>query len=261
MKTFLPQLWDGGLGKSPFVSLSGYLVPAVLLFGALDAFTAGRDVLGAGGGTATAGVYTLTDTTGQTSVGSASSANYAVAEGFWPEPGEAPVAGTLNLGAKAGQTTSLPVAKLLLLASDPNGETLSVASASGTTTNGATVTLSGGVLTYTPANGFTGTDAITYILADVGGDTVTGTIVVLVSADTSGGTYNQLNIQTVNGSDVRVSFLGIPGTNYVMEVTHDLTPPVVWTPLLTNAAAANGLLVFTNTPTGGQSFYRTRYAP
>jgi hypothetical protein len=60
---------------------------------------------------------------------------------------------------------------------------------------------------------------------------------------------------------VRVSFLGIPGLKYSLDVTHDLTAPITWTPVVTNPAAANGLLVFTNTPSGGQSFYRTRYVP
>ena len=96
-----------------------------------------RGVFGSSGGTATGGVYTLTDTTGQCSVNQASSANYAVADGFWPEPGETlPVSGTLNLSVKAGQTAALPLLKLLLLATDPNGETLRVAAVDTASTNG-----------------------------------------------------------------------------------------------------------------------------
>jgi len=114
---------------------------------------------------------------------------------------------------------------------------------------------------YTPANGFTGPDTFNYVIADTGGNTATGIITATVLANTSsGGSYNQLAVATM-GSEVRLSYLGIPGTNYALEVTHDLTPPITWTPVITNPAAANGLLVFTNTPTGGQSFYRTRYVP
>ena len=230
------------------------------LRGALAASS--RGVLGCGGGPATAGVYTLTDTVGQPVGGNASSANYTVADGFWPDYGAVPVAGTLNLGVQAGQTTGLPLLKLLLLATDPNGETLRVAAADNTSANGGAVALAASVINYTPANGFTGADTFSYVIADTGGDTASGIITVTVtpSDSGSGGSYNQLAVEPV-GSDVRLSYLGIPGTNYALEVTHDLTPPITWSPVLTNPAAANGLLVFTNTPSGGQSFYRTRYVP
>lgn len=218
-----------------------------------------RGVLGAGGGSATAGVYGLTDTAGQFSVGAASSATYAVAEGFWPSPGFAPVAAALNLGAKTGQTSTLSLAKLLLLSSDPNGEMLHVVGVSSTSANGGTVTLNGGVINYTPANGFTGSDTFTYVLADAGGNATSGTITVTVTSQ--GISFNQMAITALGGGALQISFLGIPGTNYSMEVTHDLTPPIVWSPLVTNLAAVNGLLVFTNTPGGGQSFYRSRYVP
>jgi hypothetical protein len=221
-----------------------------------------RGVFGSSGGTATGGVYILTDTTGQCSVNQASSANYAVADGFWPEPGDEPVAGTLNLSVKAGQTAALPLLKLLFLATDPNGETLRVAAADTASTNGGAVALGASVINYTPADGFTGTDSFSYVLADTGGDTITGIITVTVAANTSaGGSYNHLSATPIAGGDLQVEFLGIPGKTYSMEVTHDLTPPITWTPVVTNVAAANGLLVFTNTPTGGQSFYRTRYVP
>lgn len=73
----------------------------------LRALAAGeRGVLPAGGGTASVGVYTLTDTLGQPVVGSASSANYAVADGFWPDSGGPPVPAAMGLGVPAGQTTA-----------------------------------------------------------------------------------------------------------------------------------------------------------
>jgi hypothetical protein len=218
-----------------------------------------RGVLGAGGGSATAGIYALTDTAGQFSVGAANSATYAVAEGFWPSPGFAPVAAALNLGSKTGQTSTLSLAKLLLLSSDPNGEILHVAAVSGTSANGGTVTLSGGGINYTPANGFTGSDTFTYVLADAGGNSVSGTITVTVTSQ--GISFNQMAITPLGGGALQISFLGIPGTNYAMQVTHDLTPPIAWSPLVTNLAAANGLLVFTNTPGSTNTYYRTLYLP
>jgi hypothetical protein len=233
------------------------LMLAGLLCGSLNASEI-RGVLAAEGGSAASSSYTFTDTAGQPVVGLASSATYALTAGFWPDYGETPVAGTLNLGVKAGQTAALPLAKLLLLATDPNGETLRVAAADLVSASGGAVALDASVIHYTPANGFTGADTFSYVIADAGGDTASGLITVTVTP--SGGSYNQLAVEPLGG-DVRLSYLGIPGTNYALEVTHDLTPPTTWTPVLTNPAAANGLLVFTNTPSGGQSFYRTRYVP
>ncbi|MEI6396399.1 MAG: MBG domain-containing protein, partial [Verrucomicrobiota bacterium] len=70
-------------------------VLVVLLCGSLDASAmqmAGvRGVLGAEGGTAAGGVYALTDTAGQPCVGTATSANYTVADGFWPDTSAATV--------------------------------------------------------------------------------------------------------------------------------------------------------------------------
>ena len=57
----------------------------------LLAAAAVRGVLAAGGGTAAGGVYALTDTAGQPCVGTASSANYTVADGFWPDTSAATV--------------------------------------------------------------------------------------------------------------------------------------------------------------------------
>jgi hypothetical protein len=37
--------------------------------------------------------------------------------------------------------------------------------------------------------------------------------------------------------------------------------PVNWIPLATNIVSASGLIQFTNTPSGGTDFYRTRSVP
>jgi hypothetical protein len=60
-----------------------------------------------------------------------------------------------------------------------------------------------------------------------------------------------------NGS-LRISFTGSPGRYYVAERTGTLIPPVTWTPLATNNADLNGVVTFTDTPSGPQKFYRVR---
>ena len=64
------------------------------------------------------------------------------------------------------------------------------------------------------------------------------------------------------GGNAYLGYLGIPGLNYSLEVTHSL-PATNWAPVITNTAAASGLLNFTNqlslSPTN--DYYRTRYVP
>jgi ubiquitin len=220
-----------------------------------------RGVLGGGGGGASAGSYALTDTAGQPCVGASSSAAYAVADGFWPDYGAMPVAASIVLGGKFGQTVNLSAAKLLLLATDPNGEPLRLATVSGTSTNGAVVAQVNDIIEYTPADGVTATDLFTYIIADTGGDTGVGAVTVNLSGDSSGGSFNQLTTGTV-GSDVRLTYLGIPNLTYALDRTYNLTPPIDWQPQFTNSAATNGVIIFTNTPAAGtNNFWRTRYVP
>ena len=90
-----------------------------------------------------------------------------------------PVAGPASLAATEGQSVSVPVTALLLGDSAPGGSPLSIAAVSSPTGGRASVTLADGVITYTPAGGFTGSDTIVYTLSDACG-TVPGTIAVTV---------------------------------------------------------------------------------
>jgi hypothetical protein len=163
-----------------------------------------------------------------------------------------PVAAADQASVAHGQTTTIAAAKLLANDTGELGETLSITAVS------ANASLAGGIVTYTaPTSGTT--DTITYTLSDGRGGSTTGTINVTLAS--SGSSFNQLTPNVLGNGDIQLNYLGIPGTNYAVEITHDLTPPVTWTPLKTNAAGPNGALTFTNTPSGGNDFYRTRYVP
>ncbi|HEY8205978.1 MAG TPA: Ig-like domain-containing protein [Myxococcaceae bacterium] len=60
------------------------------------------------------------------------------------------------------------------------GQTLTVTGVSATSSQGGTVTLVGGVVTYTPPAGFTGTDTFTYTVTDSGNPALTATATVTV---------------------------------------------------------------------------------
>ena len=57
---------------------------------------------------------------------------------------------------------------------------------------------------------------------------------------------------------LQLSGYGVPGDIYWVQTTTNLTSPVVWLTLATNAADLNGLVLFvdTNTATNGQRYYR-----
>jgi len=60
------------------------------------------------------------------------------------------------------------------------------------------------------------------------------------------------------GQGVQFQFSGTANSSYVLQAATDLTPPVNWQPLVTNAADTNGNWTFTDTNTAANTarFYR-----
>lgn len=60
-----------------------------------------------------------------------------------------------------------------------------------------------------------------------------------------------------------INFQGIPGYQYLLQVTTNVAPPVVWQNVSTNTASVNGFLQFTDTRATNHpaAFYRTYYLP
>jgi hypothetical protein len=73
--------------------------------------------------------------------------------------------------------------------------------------------------------------------------------------------YNHLSAQLLTGGNVRLSFVGFPGTNYALDITFKLSP-ANWVALMTNVAGADGTLTFTNAPVATtNNFWRIRSVP
>jgi len=73
--------------------------------------------------------------------------------------------------------------------------------------------------------------------------------------------YNQIFGQLMGGGNMRLSFVGIAGTNYALDRSFNLASSN-WVPQLTNPAGAGGMLVFTNAPnTASNNFWRIRSVP
>ena len=168
----------------------------------------------------------------------------------------APVAGpNFTMGALLDEPSTVQIVGGKYPPTDVDGDLLTVTSVTGAT-NGL-VTTDGTNATYTATNG-TG-DAFVYTVSDGYGGMASATVTVEISSNIQG--YNLLSMTSLGGGTNVAAFAGIPTYNYVLEMATNLTPPVVWVPLLTNPAAYNGALIYTNVSGAPQSYDRTRYVP
>ncbi len=167
-----------------------------------------------------------------------------------------PVTSPLVMGAVSGQPATLKIIGGASAPTDPNGDSpLTVTAVQSPTPNGGTVTTDGTNITYTSLSAFAGTDTFTYTVGDGHGGFSTNTVTVSVVANAG---FNILSSPTLNGGVFQVSYQGIPYASYVLLSTPSLTPPVTWTPVVTNTAGTSGVITFTFTPSQSAGFYRTR---
>jgi len=90
---------------------------------------------------------------------------------------------------------------------------------------------------YTPPRNFTGTDSISYTLADLFGNTATGSVPVVVAPGTFG--FNPAATKPITGGNFQLQLTGVPGTNpVVLQTSTDL---VHWQPILTNTPVAGSV--------------------
>ncbi len=169
-----------------------------------------------------------------------------------------PLVNNHTAGCINGATMVMDISKLLRNDTDADGDTLSIVSVT-SPTNGGTASLTGtNTLVYTgPVTG--SNDFFTYVVSDGRGGTAVATVSMSLFPETSN--FNRVSIETLGNGDVRLTYQGIPGYTYALDWTHYLTNPIPWIPILTNTAGGTGTLIFTNTPSGSDDFYRTRDLP
>jgi Concanavalin A-like lectin/glucanases superfamily/Bacterial Ig domain/Immunoglobulin domain len=166
-----------------------------------------------------------------------------------------PTAFNVTAATKQNVPMSILTEKLLMFASDPEGDPLTVVSV-GTSTNGATVVLGGGAVTYTPVTGFIGTDRFAYTVGDSWGGTGSAFVQVEVRpADQCSGNMLQ---PIITDAGCLVRFAAIPGRTYTIQRAESLSGP--WFTLTTVTVGPSGLGVYedTNAPPAG-AYYRTTY--
>lgn len=164
-----------------------------------------------------------------------------------------PAAGDDGGATSANQPLTLAESQLLANDSDPEGDALSVVSVSGST-NGGTVVLVGGSVTYTPLPGFTGVDRFFYTVIDGHGGLATAAVEVLVVYGSLPGPNRVSLTPTAGGFLLR--FAGVAGTSYQVQRSTNL---VDWETLTTRVAPLHGILEYEDTaPPQPAAFYRTK---
>jgi autotransporter-associated beta strand protein len=170
----------------------------------------------------------------------------------------APVGQDFSMGAAAGVPTAVQIIGGKFNPADADGNPLVVASV--TAPAHGTSSTDGIGVTYTAAGNYTGTDSFNYVLIDAHGGYATNTVTVAVAA--GGESYNKISGPALVSPGVYgITFAGIPGYQYALDVASDLTPEVLWTPLVTNTAATNGQLNFQFPAAGPSGYFRTRFVP
>ena len=163
------------------------------------------------------------------------------------------VASTHIVGASMNHSVAVRAEKLLATDAVQSGATRTLTGVSPNSTNGGTVTLSDGLVTYTPVTNFIGADLFTYAITD-GVTSATGSVQVVVT-DMGSLAPNRIGNVVVGTDGARVRFAGIPGFTYTIERSTDGTN---WTATGSVIAPANGLFEFLDSaPPAGSVFYRT----
>jgi ubiquitin len=219
-------------------------------------------VQAAGGGRATGGALTLTDTLGQPAVGLASASTSTLSAGFWHNLDSAPVVPTRASTIRPGQSVQLSTIKLLANATDDDGDTMMVTAVNPASNLGGTVTLNSGVITYTAPGGISGADALNYTVVDSGGDVTLATVTFSVLGNTGSSIISAVYTATP-APLFSVQVAGIPGATYQLESSADLT---LWTIVAgsqgtvpTSGASVGVVALLDANPLSLVGYYRVKY--
>jgi hypothetical protein len=147
-----------------------------------------------------------------------------------------PVANDIEIMAVRGVNITVPYAEILTNATDPDGDTISVAGVSLVSANGGRISTSANSLTYQPPINFTGgDDLIAYLISDDRG----GETVGVIDIDFIATNVIQIDTADINTTGLQLTMGGTPGRVYQVQTSTDLRN---WTLLETVTATPTGII-------------------
>jgi hypothetical protein len=170
-----------------------------------------------------------------------------------------PVFSGMALNTTTGSPLQVLETKIRARITDPDSDTVTLTGVAASSTQGGSLSRSGGIITYTPAATFSGSDAFTVTIND-GFGAVDITLTVTVTADplfTS--PANAPRLTDLAGGAKRIAFNGIPGRTYAIQRSTTLDPGS-WTQIAAVTAASDSTVSYEDpTPPQPAAFYRVAY--
>ena len=151
---------------------------------------------------------------------------------------DGPLAATMTAYRTPGLSLKIALGDVATNWSNASGYAPTLASLNLVTTNGITISTNSAWILY--ANTSNVNDQISYTISDSLGTTSSG-LINIVMLDAVMGNTSIVNIQT--GNPTTVTAFGIPGYNYSLERSTNLT---TWVDLVTNAAGSDGSISVTD---------------
>jgi hypothetical protein len=171
----------------------------------------------------------------------------------------APTMNTVNASTPQSKPLVFLVKKLVDTASDQENDCASITAVATQPANGAVVLNNlSGTLTYTPVGTFTGADSFTFTLSDLRAATTVTVNITVGATNVQGANVVFSGTTNILGVDNFMAiFAAIPGTNYTIEYTTNVSP-ATWFWRANLATDPAGHMIFVE-PKGliPQRFYRT----
>ena len=171
----------------------------------------------------------------------------------------APVFSGMSVSTMPATALQVIESKILARLADADGGPATITSVAANSAEGGTLSRSGGIITYTPALAFSGTDSFT-VSVDDGFGAVNVTIQVTVAADplfTS--PANAPRLTDLGGGAKRIAFNGIPGRTYAIQRSTTMQEGS-WEQIAAVIAAPDSTVTYDDpTPPQPSAFYRIAY--
>jgi len=184
----------------------------------------------------------------------ASSEGAAAPELLVSLPNEPPIFEDYHTATTVSGSLQIPYADILALASDPDGDPLSLIEVSENTANGGDVLMGGGVVIFNAPVGYVGTDTFELTVTDGNGGNASANLTVNIVESDSAIAGAPIVMNHGNSGEHDFDFDGVPNLEYQLQRSLDMEN---WESIATVKADASGHVDFTDPdPPADYAYYR-----